>query len=98
MDKRTHDYWFSYKTHTSKEIQLNIPAGFKVTSMPGNLDIKNPDYEFKINYQQQAGKIIYTKTLIIKNPRLSKSKFAQWNKDIEQLAKSYNEQVVLTAN
>ena len=97
-DKRTQDYWFSFKTNTSKEIQLKIPAGFKITSMPPNLDIKNADYEFKINYQQQAGKIIYKKSIIIKNPRLSKTKFAQWNKDVEQLARSYNEQVVLTAN
>jgi hypothetical protein len=97
-DKRTQDYWFSFKTNTSKEIQLKVPAGFKITSMPPNLDIKNADYEFKINYQQQAGKIIYKKSIIIKNPRLSKTKFAQWNKDVEQLARSYNEQVVLTAN
>jgi hypothetical protein len=97
-DKRTQDYWFSFKTNTSKEIQLAIPAGFKITSLPPNLDIKNADYEFKINYQQQAGKIIYKKSIIIKNPRLSKTKFAQWNKDVEQLARSYNEQVVLTAN
>ena len=97
VNKRTHDYWFSFKTNTSKEIQLNIPTGFTVSSLPPNLEIKNADYEFRINFQQQPGKIIYKKSLIIKNPRLSKTKFAQWNKDIEQLVKCYNEQVVLTS-
>jgi hypothetical protein len=97
-DKRTQDFWFSFKGNTSKEIQLTVPAGYKITSLPANLEIKNADYEFSIQYQQQSGKIIYKKNITIKNPRLSKTKFAQWNKDVEQLAKSYNEQIVLTAN
>jgi hypothetical protein len=95
--ERTHDYWFDYKTNVQRETELTIPAGYSVTGLPPNVEIKNSDYEFSINYIQQKDKLIYKKSLTIKNPKLSKSKFVQWNKDIEKLNQSYNEQVVLTA-
>jgi hypothetical protein len=95
--ERTHDYWFDYKTNVQRETELAIPAGYSVTGLPPNVEIKNADYEFVINYIQQKDKLVYKKSLTIKNPKLSKSKFAQWNKDIEKLNQSYNEQVVLTA-
>jgi hypothetical protein len=95
--ERTHDYWFDYKTNVLRETELALPAGYTVTGLPPNVEIKNADYEFVVNYTQQKDKLIYKKTIVIKNPRLSKSKFAQWNKDIEKLNQSYNEQVVLTA-
>jgi hypothetical protein len=95
--ERTHDYWFDYKTNVLRETELLVPAGFSVTGLPANVEIKNADYEFIINYSQQKDKLVYKKSIIIKNPKLSKAKFAQWNKDIEKLNQSYNEQVVLTA-
>ncbi len=95
--ERTHDFWFNYKQNVLRETELTIPAGYTVTNLPGNIEIKNADYEFIVNYSQQKDKLIYKKTILIKNPRLSKSRFAQWNKDIEKLNQAYNEQVVLTA-
>jgi transglutaminase-like putative cysteine protease len=95
--ERTHDYWFSYKQNLQRETELTIPEGYMVTHLPENVEIKNAGYEFTIKYTQQKGKLVYQKSIIIKNPRLSKASFAQWNKDIEQLNQAYNEQVVLTA-
>jgi hypothetical protein len=91
------DYWFDFKGQTLREVTLNIPAGYTVTSVPANLSVQNADYDFEISYQQQPGKILYRKNIIIKNPRLAQTKFRQWNADVEQLAKAYNEQIVLTA-
>ncbi len=95
--ERKHDYWFSYKTNILRETELTVPQGFTVSTLPPNVEIKNADYEFTINYTQQPGKLLHKKTIIIKNPRLAVSKFSQWNKDIEKLNQSYNEQIVLTA-
>ncbi|MDB4920419.1 transglutaminase family protein [Mucilaginibacter sp.] len=94
-DERKHDYWFDYKTNLYKEAELTIPAKYKVTNVPAPLNIVNPDYEFHIAYDSQPGKLIYKKNIIIKNTHLSVSKFAQWNKDVEQLAKTYNENITL---
>jgi hypothetical protein len=95
--ERVNDYWFDFKGQTLREVTLNIPAGYTVTSVPANLSVQNADYDFEISYQQQPGKILYRKNIIIKNPRLAQTKFRQWNADVEQLAKAYNEQIVLTA-
>ena len=95
MDERKHDYWFDYKMDISKEAELVLPANYKVSTVPTALNIVNPDYEFHIRYETPAGKLVYKKSLIIKNTHLSTFKFAQWNRDIEQLGKTYNETVTL---
>jgi Transglutaminase-like superfamily len=95
ISNRKHDYWFEHRMNLSKETELSIPLNYKASSIPSPLNIVNPDYEFHIQYSTLPGKLIYKKTILIKNTRLSTSKFAQWNKDIEQLAKTYNENIVL---
>jgi len=95
--KRDIDFWFDYKMNLSKQTELEIPNGYSVTSLPPNVEITNPAYEFSISYSQANGKIIYKKNLAIKNIRISKSMFEQWNKDVQKLKASYNEQIVLTS-
>ncbi|MBW4888749.1 transglutaminase-like domain-containing protein [Mucilaginibacter sp. HMF5004] len=94
IGKRKNDFWFDYKTTINKETELAIPAGYKAT-LPANLNITNPDYEFHITYSELPGKLVYKKNIVIKNPRLPKAKFVQWNKDIDLLAKTYKENIIL---
>ncbi len=96
LKERSNDYWFTYKINKLFEVQLTIPAGYTVTSVPPNVSIKNDDYEFTATISKQPSKLVYTKNIIIKNPRITKNKFAQWNADIEKLKAFYNEQIVLT--
>lgn len=96
LKERIHDYWFSYKTNTQLEVQLTLPPDYTVTALPPDISVKNEDYEFSATISKLPNKLIYNKSIIIKNPRLSKNKFAQWNKDIEKLKAFYNEQVVLS--
>ena len=95
-NERSSDYWFGYKINTQLEVQLTIPPDYTVTSMPPDLAVKNNDYEFVATLTKQPGKLVYTKSIIIKNPYLKKSKFEQWNRDIEKLNAFYNEQIVLS--
>ncbi|MEO6633613.1 MAG: hypothetical protein ABIN13_17870, partial [Mucilaginibacter sp.] len=95
IDERKHDYWFDYKTNITKETELAIPANYKVTAVPAPLNITNADYEFHINYENKPGKLIYKKIILVKNTHMPVAKFVQWNKDIEQLAKTYNENITL---
>jgi hypothetical protein len=95
ISERKHDFWFDYKMNMSKQIELAIPANYKASNVPPALNIVNPDYEFHLQYENLPGKLIYKKTILIKNTHLAKSKFAQWNKDIEQLSKNYNENIIL---
>ena len=94
-DERNTDYWFDYKSDMQRETVLSLPAGYTISSLPKNLSIKNDNIEVSIAFTEQPGKLVYKKTLIIKNPRLSKKMFDQWNDDINKLQEVYNEQVVL---
>ncbi|MBC7588269.1 MAG: hypothetical protein H7178_07900 [Chitinophagaceae bacterium] len=94
--ERKTEYWMSFKFNVEQETQINLPTGAKITSKPQNLAIKNDDYEINITYTEQPNKLIYKKTIIIKNPRIPVSKFQQWNKDFKQLKDLYAEQVVVT--
>ncbi len=96
LKERVHDFWFSYKINSSRDVELAIPDGFAVTSIPANVSIQNDDYEITATLIKSAKKILYSKKITIKNIKLKKVKFAQWNKDIEKLNKFYNEQIVLT--
>jgi transglutaminase-like putative cysteine protease len=93
--ERKTDFWFSHKANINKETELAIPAGYKISSLPANLDIVNSDYEFHVNYIVDAGKLTYKKKLLIKNANLPVTKFEQWNKDIDQLGKAYTESIIL---
>ncbi|HWZ14053.1 MAG TPA: transglutaminase-like domain-containing protein [Mucilaginibacter sp.] len=92
---RKHDYWFDYKMNICKEIELLLPANYKATSLPVALNIVDSDYEFHIQYTLLSGKLIYKKSLRIKNTHLPTSKFAKWNNDIEQLSKAYDQNITL---
>ncbi|CAN5311121.1 hypothetical protein BH09BAC6_BH09BAC6_04910 [soil metagenome] len=92
---RKHDYWFNYKMNVTKETELAIPVNYKVWGVPAPLNVVNSDYEFHILYETLPGKLIYKKTILIKNTHLATSKFAQWNADIDQLAKTYNQTIEL---
>lgn len=93
--ERRHDYWFDHKVNLSVEHELALPTGYKTDQLPSALNIVNPDYEFHIQYTAAPGKLLYKKKLIIKNTHLPKTRFSQWNTDIEQLTKAYNESVIL---
>jgi transglutaminase-like putative cysteine protease len=95
IEERKHDLWFSNKENINIEMELEIPANYKATSIPPDLNIVKPGYEFHISYVSLPNKLIYKKTLSIKNTILPKAKFAQWNQDIELLNKSYNENVII---
>ncbi len=95
IGERKHDFWFGHKINLSVENELTLPAGYKISEMPAPLNVVNPNYEFHVQYTDGHGKLIYKKTILIKNTHLAKTDFAQWNKDIEQLTKTYNETAVL---
>ena len=95
IGERKNDYWFEHKMHLSKETKLALPPNYKVTAIPKPLNINSPDYEFHIEYSLTEDKLMYKKSILIKNTHLGTSKFEQWNKDIDQLAKTYNQNIIL---
>jgi transglutaminase-like putative cysteine protease len=95
--KRYFDFWLPYKMNIARETELTIPTGYKISTLPSNLDIASNDYHFSITYTQEDNKIIYRKHLIFNNAHISKASFSRWNTDINKLIKAYKEQVILAA-
>ncbi len=93
--ERKHDFWFSYKMNINIQTELEIPANYKAADVPADLNITNPDYEFHLSYSKLPNKLVYKKSLLIKNTGLPKAKFEQWNHDVEMLNKAYNETIIL---
>src|SRR6185312_1102221 len=87
---------FEYKNIDKSVNTLQIPDGYKVSSIPDSSSYKNPLFGFKVNYRVKGQTLIcqsyiYTNTLM-----LNMGDFVQWNKMIHQLSKAYNETVTLT--
>ena len=93
---RQHDYWFPYKDHVCREVEVNIPAGWSINSIPSGLEVKASNYEFSAKYSVVKNKLFYKKNIIIINPYLLRKDIITWNNDINKLNTFYNEQVVIS--
>jgi len=94
--KRVQDMLFPFKQHVVCETSLDIPEGYKVGDLPGDLKIERGGYSFNISYKLAGGKIIYHKELIIKNNWLPRTGFCEWNADIKALDKIYLQQITFS--
>lgn len=94
-EKRKNNLYFDYKAVDSYTAELVIPNGYKVTHIPANLTIDKDKYKFEVKYTQKGGKIIYTRSITIKEQTILQKDLDEWNKDIKQLKSTYMETVVL---
>lgn len=94
--KRKNDLWLNFKRQLVQETTLAIPAGYKVKSLPATVAVDNAKYAFKAAYVQKADQIVYRKEITIKDTRINRSDFPQWNDAIKQLKQAYLEQITLT--
>ncbi len=76
-----------------QETVLDLPQGFKVKSLPPALHVDQAKYAFKAGYEQKNGQVVYRKEIIIRDTRLQRKDFAEWNADIKKLRQFYLEQI-----
>ena len=93
---RRMDYLFGCKADWVMETNLTIPAGYRVQDIPPALDIQRSGYSFSLAYKLEGNVLKYRKTIIIKDVRLPRTGFSQWNTDVASLKKAYLQQVTLT--
>lgn len=96
IQKRKTNLLLPYLYRIVREIDLIIPQNYTLTHTPENFTIDRNKYLFKISYIKKANKLTCRCELMIKDPLIEKSSFEQWNADITQLKKNYQEQIVLT--
>jgi len=93
---RLHDYLFDCKEDRITEVSLTLPANYKLQDIPPALDIQRAGYSFSLSYKQEGNVLKYRKVIIIKDVRLPRTGFRQWNNDVALLKKAYLQQVTLT--
>ena len=94
-DTRQSDIDFGERIYKKTSVELQIPKGFTVTHLPGKIAISEPEFSFNINYKLTGNNIIYTKELKIPEGIIDKNAFSRWNKAVKQLAKAYENQIIL---
>lgn len=93
---RRMDYLFDCKGDWITEANLAVPSGYKVQDIPTGLDIQRKGYSFSVSCKLEGNVLKYRKAIVIKDVHLPRSGFGQWNMDIDQLKKTYLQQITLT--
>ncbi len=95
-EERDVPYEFSGKYFIENTTTLAVPEGWSVSYLPTAMAEDQEKYNFSLSYEKEAGKLIYHKKIIIKNPLLTVADFETWNKSIEALNAFYADQIILT--
>lgn len=94
-NRYTH-YSFRHKKSTSRKVEIEVPNGYKVKSIPKEVNIETPDFTFKLSYIQQGSSIIYNKEINMPKGFLHRKNINQWNAAIEEVTRFYDKYIVLT--
>lgn len=86
---------FYYKLNRTGEVTLNVPKGYKVTSVPQSVIIDNEDFKIKLSYETTADKLVYKKSILIPNALIRRQNIKAWNTAVKQLKTFYSEPITL---
>lgn len=88
--------WKHEFAHSEEDITIvPIPAGYEVTNLPTNASFTNPDFGFKLSYEQKNGQIIVRSNLTLNTLLVKKTSFPEWNKMVSALSEAYSEVISL---
>ena len=99
-ENRIIDMDFGQKFYKNEIITLKIPENAKVDYMPESIIVDNDEFAFELKYAFDEGtkQVTYSKKIILKSGKVSKSNFELWDKTIKKLKPFYSEQIVLIKN
>ncbi len=92
---RKSDYKFYYKKEKTTTIELQIPSGYTLESLPENLSETNDLFSIEVTYKEVDSKIVYTKKVELKSRLLQVEDFRQWNDSFSKLKDNLSEQITL---
>lgn len=84
------------KKHVKHYIKtLEIPAGYKASSLPENFTYIKKDYELKISYELKGSKIIQSTTLVFNKIIIPHEEIPAWNEFINAYRQQVKQVIVL---
>lgn len=93
--KRPLPYDIGSRETFREEFSLMIPEGMTLATLPADVDVANPKYEFRLKYRVADSALLCHKEVLIKDPMLLVSDIAEWNAAIAKLNDFYKEMIIL---
>ena len=93
--KRDFPLFWAYKYKTVNEIEINLPKEYKIYYLPQNLTIKNIRMNYDKIYKYENDKIVFKDEWIRDNTFLPQSEYTEYKKEIEKIAKSSEDWIIL---
>ena len=91
---RQHDYELNSIYVAEDETELVLPAGYKVSSLPGPISDQSADYGVSASYSVKDNKILFRKTLSFTTGRIHREGFENWKAFVKKL-KDFNSNLIL---
>ncbi len=77
-----------------EDVEFNIPEGYDLYFLPGEVEILTPFFEFRSNYQRKNGKIFYQGEFIEKDLMIQAEEYPEYQKFCQTIEKSYKRVVL----
>jgi transglutaminase-like putative cysteine protease len=97
-EKRVDDFYIGEKIDLAAEISLQIPSGYQVKHLPGELSLSTDYYSIKCSYELVGNKVKYVKSFRFNQSIIPVEEFNDWNAAIKRLNQFYEDQIVLNLN
>ncbi len=94
-EKRQSDIDFGRKINSRIEVEIEIPAEYKLSLLPEDLSVKEEEFSFDVKYKAEGNKVFYTKEIAVNKGVISRKSFKQWNESLKKLTNAYSSPIVL---
>lgn len=92
---RKFEYWFNHKVNDIVKVKLKLNKAQKISSLPEQITINNPEFQIHGKYTVSEDVIDYEFSIEIPQAKISKSNIGSWNKAVEELKDFYDQPIIL---
>jgi hypothetical protein len=95
-DRQVTGKHFSYKSAQKTVLDFEIPPGYTVGYLPGNIAYENENFGFSLGYTKSERGFTVNQQTHVSVMQLGKDQFDQWNDMVRTILHAYKESVVLS--
>ena len=95
LKKRTVDISNDFKYINKCNVELEVPAGYKVESLPQKSGLENDKFGYSAEYSYANNKLILHQEFWVNTLSVTVAEFKEWNAFLEKLMSSYKSIVIL---
>lgn len=92
---RKFEYWFNHKVNDIVNVKLKLNKTQKISSLPEQLSISNPEFEIEGKYTVSGDVVDYQFSIQIPQAKISKSNISSWNDAVKKMKDFYEQPIIL---